>query len=207
MRYLWVVVAVASFISGCEPAEVTRGREHYDRLCALCHGDFGEGYVSAKANALSNPDFLASVSDAFLTTAIEQGRPGTKMGAYGEAWLGPLDETGVADLIAYLRTYQVETVTLDADWNAVDAGGDLANGLELYRVQCSYCHGDTAQGDAALSLNNRTFLETATDDYLRYAIALGRRGTVMGQYDASLTAQEITDLVVAIRSFGAQSGE
>ncbi|MBT6179081.1 MAG: c-type cytochrome [Deltaproteobacteria bacterium] len=207
MKTVWTTVFLALWICACEPAEVTRGREHYENLCALCHGDEGEGYVSPKANALTNQDFIATASDEFLKVAIEQGRPETKMGAYGVDWLGPLDAEGVSDLIAFLRSYQEVDIEIDADWTASDDGAELAPGLELYASQCAFCHGATGEGDVALSLNNRTFLSSVSDDFLRYAIARGRRGTAMGAYDGSLSAKEIADLVLAIRSFAETTGE
>ena len=207
MRSAIILVGLPLWLSACEPAEVTRGREHYETLCALCHGVDGEGYLSPKANALSNQDFLASASDAFLKVAIEQGRPETKMGAYGVEYLGPLDEQGVADLIAFLRSYQEVEVEMDDSWSAAENGADLTLGLELYRQNCSFCHGDVGQADSALSLNNPTFLRTARDDFLRYAIARGRRGTAMGAYDTTLSAKDIASLVLAIRSFGNETGE
>lgn len=207
MKIVLIIVSLALLLCACEPAEVTRGREHYENLCSLCHGDQGQGYISPKANALTNQDFIATASDEFLTIAIEQGRPETKMGAYGEQWLGPLDAQGVSDLIAFMRSYQEVDIELDQSWTAADDGAELGSGLELYERHCSFCHGDTGQGDAALSLNNRTFLSSASDDFLRYAIARGRRGTAMGAYDVSLSAKEIADLVLAIRSFGETTGE
>ena len=207
MRIAMILVAASLWLCACEPAEVTRGREHYDTLCALCHGLDGEGYLSPMANALTNQDFLATASDEFLKVAIEQGRPETKMGAYGKEYLGPLDEEGVADLIAFLRSYQEVEVEMDESWTPDRDGGELALGLELYEQNCSYCHGDVGQGDAGLSLNNRTFLSTASDDFLRYAIARGRRGTSMGAYDTTMSAKDIASLVLAIRSFGNETGD
>jgi len=194
-------------LTACEPAEVTRGREHYENLCALCHGLDGEGYLSPKANAVTNQDFLATATDDFLKVAIERGRPETKMGAYGEEWLGPLDAQGVTDLIAFLRSYQEVEVEMDETWTPTRDDGELALGLDLYAQHCSFCHGDVGQSDSALSLNNPTFLDTASDDFLRYAIAKGRRGTAMGGYDTTLSAKDIASLVLAIRSFGEQTGE
>ena len=65
---LGVVVAL---LGGCddEPdnaALIERGRQSYAEYCALCHGDNGEGYTADAANALSNQDFLAIASDAFI---------------------------------------------------------------------------------------------------------------------------------------------
>ena len=207
MKCAGTLIFLSLWLCACEPAEVTRGREHYENLCGLCHGEEGEGYLSPKANALTNRDFIATASDEFLAIAIEQGRPETKMSAYGTQWLGPLDTQGVADLISFLRSYQEDEISLDDTWTPARDGGELASGLELYELHCSFCHGVSAEGDAALSLNNPTFLSSASDDFLRYAIARGRRGTVMGAYDTSLSAKEIADLVLAIRSFGEATGE
>ena len=110
-------------------------------------------------------------------------------------------------MIAFLRSYQQEDIQLDESWTASAQGAELSSGLELYEGYCSSCHGDTGQGGTALSLSNRTFLSSVSDDFLRYAIARGRRGTAMGSYDSSLSAKEIADLVLAIRSFGETPGE
>ena len=46
--------------------QLTKGAHLYDKHCALCHGENGEGYKADNANALGNQDFLVSVSDEFL---------------------------------------------------------------------------------------------------------------------------------------------
>src|SRR5688572_19990491 len=47
-----------------------RGAELYSAMCAVCHGANGEGYKADLAPALAHPEFLATVSDEFLRTAI-----------------------------------------------------------------------------------------------------------------------------------------
>jgi cytochrome c oxidase cbb3-type subunit 3/ubiquinol-cytochrome c reductase cytochrome c subunit len=59
-------------------------------------------------------------------------------------------------------------------------------GAGLYAKYCATCHGAKGEGyiaDNAPSLNNPTFLATATDPFLRIAIAQGRPGTAMAAYD------------------------
>src|SRR6185295_459336 len=51
-----------------------RGSELYGTRCAACHGPRGEGKTGP---SLSNPYFLISASDSFLTYAIKYGRPAT----------------------------------------------------------------------------------------------------------------------------------
>ena len=181
-----------------EVAAIERGQVSYELYCALCHGALGQGYVSPKANALTNEDFLISSTDEFLFVGIEQGRTETKMSSYGRDYLGPMDDEEIYEIIAYLRSYQTEeTLSLDESWQAL---GDVDNGAILYASQCAGCHGADLKGNSALSLNNPVFLRTASDAFLRYALEKGRRGTAMPAFESQLSAQEIEDLIVFIRS-------
>lgn len=76
-----------------------RGLAAYNVECANCHGKDGNGsnYMS-----LSNPEFLAAASDAFLRAAIALGRPGTTMPHYS----GVLTEQAIDDLVALIRSWQ-----------------------------------------------------------------------------------------------------
>lgn len=59
------------------------------------------------------------------------------------------------------------------------------DGKALYAGLCAPCHAANATGyaaDHAPSLVNPTFLESATDDFLRQSIALGRPGSSMAAY-------------------------
>ncbi len=53
----------------------------YAEHCARCHGDAGQGKT---ALSLSNPMFLASASDGYIRHAIDEGRSGTPMPAFGD---------------------------------------------------------------------------------------------------------------------------
>lgn len=58
-------------------------------------------------------------------------------------------------------------------------------GQPLYLALCKPCHGADAKGyaaDHAPSLVNPTFLESASDDFLRSSIVVGRPGTSMAAY-------------------------
>ena len=55
-------------------------RRLFSGNCSECHGLDGEG---ESGPSLNNPWFLETASDGFIRYAIDQGRPGTEMGAWG----------------------------------------------------------------------------------------------------------------------------
>ncbi len=73
-----------------------RASDLYAQYCKSCHGDAksrGEG------PHLANSQFLGAASDAFIKHAIVQGRPKTRMLAFGNV----LTDDQVNDLVAYVR--------------------------------------------------------------------------------------------------------
>ena len=75
------------------------------------------------------------------------------------------------------------------DARTADADPSKLAGQELYQTFCSHCHGADAKGykaDNAPSLVNKTFLESADDDYIKRSIAAGRPGTSMAAYSAKV---------------------
>jgi len=80
------------------PGDVRRGAALYGTHCAACHGPRGEGKAGP---SLSNPYFLISASDSFLTYAIKYGRPDTPM----KSFLGELSEQQITDVVAVIRSW------------------------------------------------------------------------------------------------------
>ena len=70
-----------------------------------------------------------------------------------------------------------------------DVVADLASAQATYLRLCAPCHAADGKGyaaDFAPSLVNPTFLESATDDFIRRSIVFGRPGTSMGAYGKAL---------------------
>jgi mono/diheme cytochrome c family protein len=155
--------------------------------------------------AIGNPNFLRFVSDDFLRTQIKRGRPGRRMPAWGELDGGLRDEE-IIRVAAYVRNL-----------GGVDFEGDLkprrwiqgssADGQRLFAAACARCHGERGEGKEGPALNNRVFLDLATDTYLLKTIQNGRPGTSMAAFGTSSTVQgaltesEIAAVIAFLRTW------
>ena len=162
--------------------------------CATCHGLDGSG---ALGPSLRTDEFLSLVDDAYLFTAIVQGRPGTAMPAWSR-----LSTDDLVDLIRHLRSFngnqrrQLEPYLARGDWD---------RGRILFHGHCSGCHGTAVEGGVGPQLVNPTFLDTVSDEMLREWISYGKLGTPMlpflrgHQGVSELTSSQIEDVVTFLR--------
>jgi len=99
VRWLGEMVDVDPLDLPLDPVDgdIERGRELYATHCVACHGANGEG---VSAPAIGNPAMLALTPDAFLRYAIENGRDGTPMPAFGER----LSAAEIDGVTAFLRS-------------------------------------------------------------------------------------------------------
>jgi cytochrome c oxidase cbb3-type subunit 3/ubiquinol-cytochrome c reductase cytochrome c subunit len=165
-------------------------------MCAVCHGNAGEGYTADQAPRLAQPDWLASASDGFLRDVIVDGRAGSTMSAWGNSRGGPLNLPQVNALISFMRTWQEgASATLDE----APLRGDAARGEPIFRARCAECHGQHGVGGSSVRIGNADFLRSATNGYLRWAIARGRPGTKMPGFGSNLAAAEIDSVIAALR--------
>ena len=77
--------------------DVALGEKIYQRECTVCHGKSGEGIT---APALGNASALAHNSDEFIRYAIQHGRQGTPMQAFGDK----LSSVDIDNVTAFLRS-------------------------------------------------------------------------------------------------------
>ena len=194
-----ITVLYLFLVTGCHKSNTkNNGQDTYDIYCSLCQGSQGEGYLAPQANALGNPEFLSAATDDFIEFATIYGRPGTKMSAWGTQAGGPIDERDIIGVVAYIRSW--ETLPT-ADIHDDIILGTKENGALLYQQYCQSCHGIQGEGASALSLNNPTFLETASDGFLLHAMTEGRSNTSMMSYSEILLEEDMHDIVSFIRSW------
>jgi len=109
--------------------DVGNGATLYAEHCQKCHGEDGSGEGSGTGvtmsrdrsflvmpASISNPGFLASVSDPMIQRVIQVGRKSSGMPAFGQ---GKLSDVEINDLVAYVRAFEQreprEVVALDAE--------------------------------------------------------------------------------------------
>jgi cytochrome c oxidase cbb3-type subunit 3 len=209
-QLFWSTLVLAACVAGgaleCSHRSSTlaeaHGAELYGRMCSVCHGPSGEGYKADQAPAIAHPDFLASVTDAFLRDAIVQGRAGTTMSAWGVENGGPLVRTDVDAVVAFLRTWDRRP---RAKLDERPLSGDVARGAETFGRTCAGCHGARGTTGPSIRIGDSSLLGSATDGFLRYAIQHGRSGTAMRAFADTLDASGTDDVVALLRSWQAKS--
>jgi cytochrome c oxidase cbb3-type subunit 3 len=202
--FFWLsCLVLLAALGGCKkspppPPKLTHGAELYGRMCAVCHGEAGEGYKADQAPRLSQPDFQATVSDAHLREAISNGRTGTTMSAWAKERGGPLSPDDVNELIQFLRTWR-KGPAVALDENALK--GEAARGENTFARECARCHGARGVGGPNEHIGNPQLLSTASNGFLRYAIKAGRPGTLMPSFEKTLAPGDIEDLTTLLRSW------
>jgi mono/diheme cytochrome c family protein/rhodanese-related sulfurtransferase len=100
-----LITYLRSLRPGVEPVPVDHlvvkgdakaGQRVYAQHCVTCHGEGGKG---GRGVVLGHPGFLATASDGFIRHAIEHGRDGTPMPAFGAR----LSSKQLDDVTAYIR--------------------------------------------------------------------------------------------------------
>jgi mono/diheme cytochrome c family protein len=161
--------ASASVAAG--PADGAAGAAVYFENCSPCHGLQAEGITGP---ALRNNKLIQASSDQVVASIITQGRAGTAMPAWLTANGGALNAAQIADVVAFLRSYQnvapLPTATPlppaptetpapanapteeparpsneGAPGNAVNLTGNADHGRVAFGQYCASCHGPQGQ--------------------------------------------------------------
>ena len=181
------------------------GKQLYEQNCLVCHQADAIGKPGF-APSLTNKEFLSVASNKFILSTIRDGRTGTGMPPFAH-----LGKEGIESIVAYLRTYK-ELPHRSAEVDAQPAAqGDVARGKALYDQICLTCHGPNGDGYAAggtgTAIGKAGFLSKASDGFIRTTVNEGRSNTRMlgfssaaPQMMANLTAQEIDDVIVYLRT-------
>lgn len=177
--------------------------ENYQRYCALCHGEDRAGYANDNAPSLRSKSLYAlGITPVHRATAF--GRAGTPMGPYIDDLNGPMSKGDITILVWWLSEQAGVAPPVPSIENYATIIGDVSLGEEVYKRECSECHGANGEGGGehmpGTALGNPTMLAMTPDKFLRIAIAEGREGTVMRGFKDQLADNEIDGVVAYLRS-------
>ena len=182
------------------------GEDLYQQFCYACHEEGIETVLhdtlEVAIPSIRNPDFLAVASREFLTQNLLEGRPTTSMPAWSPA-AGGLSDEEIGRIVDYLleARQEVREVTF-----VIAEGADAEAGDELFREECTDCHGLSREESEASWLGDPGFQSSYDDALIGHTIKFGRIDTLMIPYgeeaDGYLSDEQISDLVAFIRTIG-----
>lgn len=98
----WLVLASSGFAAG--EANLSRGKQVYEKYCLACHGPQGRGDGATQFDPpvadLTSSEVLVK-PDSRLLRSIHDGRTNTAM----DAWKSTLSDAAMRDALAYILTF------------------------------------------------------------------------------------------------------
>ena len=186
-----------------DPALASAGKAVYEQNCVFCHQADAIGKAGF-APSLTNQEFLQAASDKFLMATIRDGRAGTGMPPFSH-----LGRTDVEAIVAYLRDH-AKLRNMSAEIDAQPRSqGDERLGRFWFDSICATCHGPNGDGYAAggtgTAIGKASFLDKATDGFIRETIKKGRSNTRMIGYSgpeamANLGDNDVDDIIAYLRT-------
>ncbi|MCC3765455.1 cytochrome c [Glycomyces sp. TRM65418] len=172
-------------------SEAVKGQELYDTSCISCHGDDGEGIEGRGPS-------LIGVGSAAVEFQVNTGRmPMAAQGAQAPETYPSFTEEEAEWLGAYIE-YLGGGPSMPDDLEALVEHADVGEGGELYRVNCSSCHGYAGGGGALSSGAHAPSLEGVSDEELYQAMLTGPQNMPVFA-DNELTPEQKADIIAYVQ--------
>ncbi len=180
------------------PPTAEEGKALYETSCITCHGENGQG-VPDRGPSLIGVG-AAAVEFQVGTGRMPMARQEAQAPQKPPMWTGEELERNTAALAAY-----IQSLGGGPEVPQTLPEGDPAKGGELYRINCSSCHGYAAGGGALSSGAFAPRLTDNTDREIWAAMLSGPQNMpVFG--DNQLTPQEKADIIAFI-NYLAEDGD
>jgi ubiquinol-cytochrome c reductase cytochrome c subunit len=185
--------AQAAEDSSASAAEAA-GRELYTRSCISCHGNNLEG-VEGRGPS------LIGVGEASVYFQVHTGRmPLVRQEADAPDKPAVFSDEEIDQLMAYIQANGGGPTLPSGDLR----DGDLAEGGELFRLNCASCHNFVGEGGALSSGKAAPSLKDANDLEIYTAMLSGPENMpVFG--DNQLTAEEKRSIINYVQTINAQA--
>ena len=193
---------VSYTLSAAEGTPLEAGQQLFSQFCSACHGDFGEGGPNPTRPGdiiapISSAEFLKTRDDFTLRAIISQGQPNFGMSPFGSSFGGPLEDTDIDSIVAYMRSWEANPpVELPPQ---VVPTVIAVSGADIYKDLCAQCHGQNGEGGLGPSLRNPQFQANTTDQQIYDTISKGHESTAMIAWGTILNPDQIQQLVEFIR--------
>lgn len=177
-----------------ESAAEAAGRELYERSCITCHGSNLEGVPDRGPS-------LIGVGEASVYFQVHTGRmPLVRQEADAHTKPTIFSDEEIDQLMAYVQANGGGPTLPSGDLR----DGDLAEGGELFRLNCASCHNFVGEGGALSSGKAAPSLQDATDLEIYTAMLTGPENMpVFG--DNQLTSEEKRAIINYVQTIKAQS--
>jgi ubiquinol-cytochrome c reductase cytochrome c subunit len=192
---LYSVFAPASAAqeSGTQSSAEAAGRALYERSCITCHGSNLQGVPGRGPS-------LIGVGGASVFFQVHTGRmPLVRPEAQGPTKPSVFSEQEIDQLMAYVQANGGGPTLPSGDLR----DGDLAQGGELFRLNCSSCHSFVGEGGALSSGKAAPSLKDA-DDRTIYAAMLSGPENMPVFGDNQLTPDEKRSIINYIQTIKTQ---
>jgi ubiquinol-cytochrome c reductase cytochrome c subunit len=177
-----------------ESAAEAAGRQLYQNSCITCHGSNLEGVPNRGPS-------LIGVGEAAVYFQVHTGRmPLVRQEAQARDKPPVFSDKEIDQLMAYVQAH--------GDGPTVPSGdlrdGDLAEGGELFRLNCASCHNFVGEGGALSSGKKAPSLQDADDKTIYTAMLTGPENMpVFG--DNQLTPDEKRSIINYVQTIKAQA--
>jgi ubiquinol-cytochrome c reductase cytochrome c subunit len=173
---------------------VIAGQAIYNRTCISCHGANLEGVPQRGPS-------LIGVGEASVYFQVHTGRmPLTMQGAQGIEKPPVLNQQQIDQLEAFVQAHGGGATLPTGDLR----DGDLAEGGELFRLNCASCHNFVGEGGALSSGKSAPALRNA-DDLTIYTAMLSGPENMPVFGDNQLTPQQKRSIINYVQTIKAQA--
>jgi ubiquinol-cytochrome c reductase cytochrome c subunit len=176
------------------PTAADAGQSIYNRTCITCHGANLEGVQQRGPS-------LIGVGEAAVYFQVHTGRmPLARQGPQGQTKPPVLSEKEIDQLMAFVQAHGGGPTLPSGDLR----DGDLAQGGELFRLNCSSCHNFVGEGGALSSGKAAPSLQSA-DDLTIYTAMLSGPENMPVFGDNQLTPSEKRSVINYVQTIKQQA--
>lgn len=177
-----------------DPVEVRKGRQLFETGCVTCHGQNLQGVTNR------GPSLIGAGSAAVYFQVATGRMPVAKQEAQVPRKKPKYDEAQTLQIAAYVQSVgggpQVPTGNLRG------GDGNLAEGGELFRLNCAQCHGAAGRG-APLSAGKPVPSLADAQDYQMYAAMLSGPENMPVFNDNQLTPEQKKSIIAYVQTLKA----